>query len=321
LEPESAIKVWDAATGRLERTWPSEHSFVAFSPDGQWLLGGGPADYRLWEVGSWEPGPVFPRDRRDIWAGAAGFRPDGRVLAVARSPQHIQLLDFARRREIATLEGPDQPNVWWPRFSPDGSLLAVPTTHSNSIQVWDLGTIDRRLRALGLGCDLLPGSPGASTPGSPSDAAGPRVRVFQEDYEAEYLPVVDFANAGITVQDMKLWGRERWSNGTQMLCDTSKGGFVELQVDVAETGRYALEVRLTHAHNFGLVEMALDGQKLDPVFDGYHQQVKPSGPIRLGTVKLRQGSHRLRFTAVDRNPKSVDYYIGIDCVKLTPAGD
>ena len=42
-------------------------------------------------------------------------------------------------------------------------------------------------------------------------------------------------------------------------------------------------------------------------------------PVPLGTVELWEGGHRLRFTAVDKNPKSTDYFIGIDYIQLTPA--
>ncbi|HMC63402.1 MAG TPA: hypothetical protein VKI65_00530 [Gemmataceae bacterium] len=33
-------------------------------------------------------------------------------------------------------------------------------------------------------------------------------------------------------------------------------------------------------------------------------------------MELREGSHRLRFTAVDKNPKASACWMGIDCVKL-----
>jgi hypothetical protein len=96
-------------------------------------------------------------------------------------------------------------------------------------------------------------------------------------------------------------------------------GFVEIPVDVPETGRYTLEVRLTRAPDYGRVEVALDGRKMGGVFDGYDEQVAPAEPLRLGTVELPKGSHRLRFTAVDKDPRSSDYFMGIDWVKLGPA--
>jgi hypothetical protein len=36
-------------------------------------------------------------------------------------------------------------------------------------------------------------------------------------------------------------------------------------------------------------------------------------------VELGEGGHRLHFTAVDKNLKSANYHMGIDCIQLTPA--
>jgi tetratricopeptide (TPR) repeat protein len=138
-------------------------------------------------------------------------------------------------------------------------------------------------------------------------------------YEGEDLKVLAAAGCrDVVVQDMEPFGRADWSNGKQLFCHASQKGFVELQVDVPETSRYTLEVRLTRAPDFGRIEVALDGRKKGAVFDGYDERVGPAAPIRLGTVELRKGSHRLRFTAVDKNPRSSDFFMGIDWVKLSP---
>jgi hypothetical protein len=57
-----------------------------------------------------------------------------------------------------------------------------------------------------------------------------------------------------------------------------------------------------------------------PPFDGLQPAVFPSGKIEFGTLTLDKGPHRLRFTAVDKNPKSTNYFMGIDCLKLEPVG-
>jgi WD40 repeat protein len=315
--PVRGVRVWDARTGRLEWSVLCEQNYVLFSPDSAWLLAGGSSDYRAWKTGSWEPGPVFPRDRREMWSGQAAFRPDGQVLAAPRSLHHVQLLDFATRREIVTLPAPDMACVDdWLCFSPDGGLLAT-AAESHSVQLWDLGAIGGRLRALGLGCDLLPDSPGAPA-ARPPDRAPPRVRVFQDVQEAEYLPFADAAIWGTHVQDMKRRGR-CWSNDKQLTCSAQKEDFVELRVDAPETGRYRLVICLTRSWNFGLVEVALDGRKIGGLFDGLHGAAPPTEKIDYGTFELREGPHRLRFTAVDKNPRSAGYGMGIDYLQLMPA--
>jgi serine/threonine-protein kinase len=313
VEPTVGIKVWDAQTGQLAWSSDSARVYVAFSPDGAWLVAGGGRDYGLWKVGSWEPGPVIPRDAQYVWAGFPAFRPDGRVLAVARSPQHLQLLDFASRQELATLMAPDLPCIDnWFCFSPDGRLLAV-GTQSLTIQLWDLGAIGARLRALGLGCDLLPDSP----VGPPAQVP-PRVRVFQEVYEAEHLKVVDSTAWAVARQDLRQWG-PHWSNGKHLFCRGPQGSFVELQVDVPEAGRYRLAVCFTLSLDYGVVETALDGRKIGGLFDGLHANtIGPTEKVEFGTFELGEGPHRLRFTVVDKNPQSPGYYMGIDYVQLTP---
>jgi hypothetical protein len=94
---------------------------------------------------------------------------------------------------------------------------------------------------------------------------------------------------------------------------------VELQVEVPETGRYRLAVCFTHSWDYGLVEVALDGRTLPGTFDGLHGTGPPTAKVEYGTVELGEGPHRLRFTAVDKNPKSTGYCMGIDYVQLTPA--
>src|SRR5262249_18368810 len=59
----AVVTVWEVASGRsktLPGSLPGDH--VAFSPDGRWLVVGGVDDYRFYRVGSWQAGPVLPRD-------------------------------------------------------------------------------------------------------------------------------------------------------------------------------------------------------------------------------------------------------------------
>jgi WD40 repeat protein len=310
---EAGLRVWDVGSGRLEWSLPGPHSRLSFSSDGRWLVGGGVNEFRLWAVGSWEEGRPVERAQPEFGAGGLPFRPDGRILALDRTLQRTQLLEFATRQEVATLAAPDLPCLAWMAFSPDGGLLAV-ATESHSVLLWDLGAINQRLREMGLGHDLLPES--SSRPAGPPVT---RVRVFHDVQEAEHLRVVASENCPhYSVQDMKPWGRENWSNGKQLGCQSRKGGFVRLEVDVPQSGRYRLAVQFTRAPDNGLVETSLDCRRAGPVFDGYHETVVPSGQIEYGTFELAEGPHHLRFTAVDKNPNSDNYWMGIDCVRLMP---
>jgi hypothetical protein len=191
-------------------------------------------------------------------------------------------------------------------------MLAT-ATESHGIHIWDLGEIGRRLQAMGLGCESLPAAPAALT-------AAPRVRVHQELYEAEHLPIVNEEQAATHSQDMRRWG-EYWSNDRELHGACQKGGFIELQVEAPETRRYRLDICLTRSWDFGILEVTLDGRKIGEPFDGFFEPFIPAEKIAFGAFDLHEGPHRLRFTVVDKNPKSPGYQMGIDYVQLTPESE
>jgi WD40 repeat protein/anti-sigma factor RsiW len=149
----SRVQVWRLADAQVVWEAPGQ-SDVAFSPDGQWLVSGGPRDYRCWHAGSWEPTWVLPRDQSGrLESAPLAFAKDGRWLALARSPQTIQLVDPATGRERASLSTPESGAVLSLAFHPDGTRLAVARAGS-PVQLWDLYALDAQLAALG-----LPGPP------------------------------------------------------------------------------------------------------------------------------------------------------------------
>jgi hypothetical protein len=111
---------------------------------------------------------------------------------------------------------------------------------------------------------------------------------------------------------------EEWSNGHQVLYQAGQLGYVVLEIDAAKSARCRLDVWFTRARDYGIVEVSLDGQTVGQPFDGFSSAVVPSGPIEFGFVDLSAGKHRLRFRAIDKNPESNAYLMGIDCLRLTP---
>jgi WD40 repeat protein len=137
--------------GRVDAT----QLYVAFSPDGQWLVTGGLSDYRFWKVGSWEPGHVIAMDYTARRVGPLVFSRDGRMLAISRSDQQVQLIDLDKEREVATLSAPDARTISRLCFNPDGTELAA-STDNHVIQLWDLRAIRRQLQTMNLDWDLPP---------------------------------------------------------------------------------------------------------------------------------------------------------------------
>src|SRR5262249_52352572 len=151
-------RVWDLTTGarvwQLQPTDSQEMSCaVAFSPDGQWLVTSEQDKYRFWQVGSWAPGVVIPRDRLEPNPGPLAFSRDSRTLAIARSALTVQLIDTPTGQEIGTLSAPDPQPVSSLCFSPDGGLLAA-ATYRQVIQLWDLRLIRRELEEMNLDGDV-----------------------------------------------------------------------------------------------------------------------------------------------------------------------
>ena len=160
----AVVTVWEVASGRsrtLPGSLPGDH--VAFSPDGRWLVVGGVGDYRFYRVGSWQAGPVLPRDAGESTPGPLAFARDGGVLAIARTLTDVQLVDPTTGRALATLQAPEPRQVSWLCFSPDGDRLAVATT-GDHVQLWDLRLIRQQLAAMGLDWDQPPDPPAASGP-------------------------------------------------------------------------------------------------------------------------------------------------------------
>src|SRR5262249_40439301 len=129
--------------------------------------------------------------------------------------------------------------------------------------------------------------------------------------EAEYLPVVESVKCTSSVQDMSPWGKEKWGGGRQRFCYAAqKGGSVVLELNLPRKGTYRLDVYLTRAPDFGIVQVSLDGKKTQKPFDGFHPQVAPPVKVELGRVELGEGKHLLRFEAVDKNPNSTNFFMG-----------
>jgi WD40 repeat protein len=81
--------------------------------------------------------------------GYFAFSPDGKTLAVTHSRTRVRLIDPITGLEQATLQAPDEHEVTWICFGPDGSRLAVAYTNG-LIHAWDLRLIRAQLASRGL---------------------------------------------------------------------------------------------------------------------------------------------------------------------------
>jgi WD40 repeat protein len=315
------IYVWETAGGKRVGVLPARGwKKFAFSPDGRWLVTAATREktVRFWRVGSWEPGLVIRKEGQEN--NALAFNPRGTVLAVGEFLRGVRLIDPATGADLAMLEAPADNSTNWLCFSPDGGQLAA-ATDNHTIHLWDLRSIRGQLKELGLDWDAAAYPPPAGGPRTVSVAVvgvPPRPGVWKLPgaLEAEDLEVLHWADCSHSVQPLA--GAGRWSNGRQLFCRARQGGYVELALDVAGAGEYALDIYFTRAPDYGRVEVSLDGKPVGAAFDGFHATVVPSGKVPFGRLPLAAGRHRLRFRAVGKHPQSTGYYLGIDCLVLTP---
>ncbi len=91
-------------------------------------------------------------------------------------------------------------------------------------------------------------------------------------------------------------------------------GWVDIALQIPRAGNYQFTVRYTHSWDYASIQAFLDGEPLGPVVDTYSAAVVPAEPLALGKRELTAGRHVLRFQAVDHNPESKGYLMGIDHV-------
>ncbi len=137
--------------------------------------------------------------------------------------------------------------------------------------------------------------------------------------EGEHAKVLDSKGAGVTVQQMS-YGRQAWSGGAQLwLPSHDPEGFVTIEAEVPEDGKYQLAVYLTTARDYALCQVLVDGKQVGDPIDCYTPTVQWKGKTDLGAVELKAGRHEIRFQSVGRNEQSVGYMIGVDCYTLESA--
>jgi WD40 repeat protein len=133
-----AAWLWDVNTGRAIRQLGKASDFTAvmFSPDGKEVAITTPNHVRLQETESGEFVAFLGADQGSI--NAAGFSPDGSVLATGSSDGAVRLWDVQTGSLIRMLAG-HKSDVKAVVFSPSGTLVAS-GGEDGALKLWDVRT-------------------------------------------------------------------------------------------------------------------------------------------------------------------------------------
>jgi WD40 repeat protein/tetratricopeptide (TPR) repeat protein len=191
------VFVHDAESGKLVWSMPGENGRCLFSPNGKWL-GTDIDNGRLFEVGTWQPGPRLGH------GFLACFSPDGTLAVLSTGERTLRLVEVATGREVARFEDPDS-DCEQAALSADNATLVA--NHKDGLRVWDLRLIRSELSKIGLDWDA-PALPPRSKPEEPltvkivgADRLDPRSTASRVRKILTFLRNGNRADALLTVAD------------------------------------------------------------------------------------------------------------------------
>jgi hypothetical protein len=109
-----------------------------------------------------------------------------------------------------------------------------------------------------------------------------------------------------------------WSGGKQLWWTQGcPKATLYLTFGVADAGSYAVTLTLTHASDYGIADIGLNGTMLVKDHDAYSEKVE-THTVDLGTVDLKQGENRLTLSVTGGNPKAKpgSYMQGVDKIEI-----
>ena len=145
---------------------------------------------------------------------------------------------------------------------------------------------------------------------------------------AAYVPTrVAGAIEGETMKVLKVKGTARPQqrgelSGEQQLWwrgDKKPGDVLVLAFPVPKAGKYRVFGRFLKARDYGIHQLAINGQPAGEPIDFYEAEVRPTSERLLGEFELKAGENELSVTVVGANEKAVkSYMFGLDYLLLKP---
>lgn len=161
-----------------------------------------------------------------------------------------------------------------------------------------------------------------SSPRAPRSVLDPATGRAARALEGEELAVLAATGNKPGVQEMKRYRADAWSGGKQLVWrGGTPGARLDLELPVANAGKQQLLAVFTMAPDYGMVQVYLDDKPLGDVLDLFNfPEVLTTGVVRLGTLDLQPGKHRLSLEIKGAHPSAVkSYLVGLDYLLLEPA--
>lgn len=152
-------------------------------------------------------------------------------------------------------------------------------------------------------------------PKAPIDSKTGRV---PDVLEGEAMKIVGKTGGNAVSQSMGGFPKDKWSGSDHLWWTGAKPGMrLELELPVAIEGTYDLELVLTMARDYGIVQIKIDDEPLGGPVDGYEVDVVTTGVLSFGPKKLTAGTHKLGFEITGANPRAdKGYMVGLDYIRL-----
>ena len=165
--------------------------------------------------------------------------------------------------------------------------------------------------------------------GSPSQVPmkGPAAPIDPESgqvlnaVEGESMKLVGKTHGNARSQDMRSFQHDRWSGNSHLWWTgaTAKSQ-LDLELPVSDESTYDVEVVLTRAPDYAIVQLLLDGEPIGEPIDLYASTVITTGVFVFKNQQLTAGEHTLSVQILGANPKAIkSYMVGLDYVRLVPS--
>lgn len=139
--------------------------------------------------------------------------------------------------------------------------------------------------------------------------------------EAESLKAKT-SGGNVGTQKMTGFKADQWSGDAHLYWTSAKpGDTLELALP-EKSGTVDLDIVLTCAKDYGIVQLAFDGKPLGKPIDLYETQVVTTGVLTFPQQELKAGPHTLTVQIVGANAKATkSFMVGVDYVRYRGTGE